>query len=269
MRSEMGIGSLKISLMITMYNCKAALELVLLSAIRQSRLPDEILIADDGSDDDTRALIDSFRSRTKVPINHVWHEDIGFRKSTIQNLALVSTDCDYIVQIDGDIVMHPHFIADHARFAKEGCYLQGYRCKLDKETTDRMLAKKDIRFRASLKGLFSSQRTVRSILLNYLTLEEKLSMKRIIGCNTSFWRNDALLVNGYDEDMVGWGAQDQEFSARLMHNGIKQRRLRFSAREYHLDHPNVKRDPIEGRWDAFGNTLEKRLKRCANGIEKL
>ena len=54
-----------------------------------------------------------------------------------------------------------------------------------------------------------------------------------------------------------------------MHNGIKQRRLRFAAREYHLDHPNVKRDAVEGRWDAFTNTLEKRLKRCENGIEKL
>ena len=94
-------------------------------------------------------------------------------------------------------------------------------------------------------------------------------MKRIIGCNTSYWRSDALLVNGYDEDMIGWGAQDQEFSARLMHNGIRQRRLRFAARIYHLDHPYVKRDPEEGRWDAFGNTIKNRLKRCANGIEKL
>lgn len=252
----------------TTYNWKEALELVLLSAIWQSRAPDEILVADDGSDEDTRAVVDAIREMTSIPINHVWHEDDGWRKSTIQNLALQQATGEYIVRIDGDIVMHRRFIEDHERFAQEGCYLQGYRHKLDEAETEAIFASKDVTVYPSLKGLFSSQRTFRSVLMNRFMLP-KLSMKRIIGCNTSFWKSDAFLVNGFNEDMVGWSAEDQEFAARLMHNGIKQKRLSFCARVYHLHHEYKRSTFKKSSNKVFRSTLANKTKRCANGIEKL
>ena len=48
---------MKITLVISTYNWSEALELVLLSIEKQTVLPDELLIADDGSNDDTKKVI--------------------------------------------------------------------------------------------------------------------------------------------------------------------------------------------------------------------
>ena len=69
----------KVSLLISTYNWEDALRLCLLSASIQTVSPDEIVIADDGSREDTRKLIDDFRVVLKVPIVHIWQEDKGFR----------------------------------------------------------------------------------------------------------------------------------------------------------------------------------------------
>ena len=71
------------SLIISTYNWPEALEIVLISAKRQTILPKEILIADDGSKNETSILIEKFKKKLSVPIIHVWHEDKGFRKSEI------------------------------------------------------------------------------------------------------------------------------------------------------------------------------------------
>jgi glycosyltransferase involved in cell wall biosynthesis len=64
-----------IGIVISTYNNPAWLEKTLWGYLFQTRPADEIIIADDGSDDRTRTLIDSFRDR--LPIKHVWHEDQG------------------------------------------------------------------------------------------------------------------------------------------------------------------------------------------------
>ena len=94
-----------VSLMISTYNWKEALSLCLYSAFAQTVKPCEILIADDGSRDDTKQLIDKMRAKTDIPIVHVWHEDKGFRLSAIRNRSIERAKGDYIIQIDGDILL--------------------------------------------------------------------------------------------------------------------------------------------------------------------
>ena len=86
--------NMKSTLLLTTYNWKEALELLLLSTFRQSVLPFEIVIADDGSKEDTRELIDRMREKTEIPIQHIWHPDTGYRKSTILNKALLKAQGD-------------------------------------------------------------------------------------------------------------------------------------------------------------------------------
>lgn len=93
-----------VSLMISTYNWKEALSLCLYSAFAQTVKPCEILIADDGSRDDTKQLIEKMRTKTDIPIVHVWHEDKGFRLSAIRNRSIERAKGDYIIQIDGDIL---------------------------------------------------------------------------------------------------------------------------------------------------------------------
>lgn len=97
---------IKTSLLISTYNWCEALNLCLNSVLRQSQQPDEIVIADDGSREDTKLLIADFSKKSPVPIIHVWHEDIGFRKTIILNKAIAKCSSDYIIQIDGDLILH-------------------------------------------------------------------------------------------------------------------------------------------------------------------
>ena len=57
-----------VSLMISTYNWKEALSLCLYSAFAQTVKPCEILIADDGSRDDTKQLIDKMNTNSSNKI---------------------------------------------------------------------------------------------------------------------------------------------------------------------------------------------------------
>ena len=118
---------MNISLLISTYNWKEALRQSLLSIFNQTVLPHEILIADDGSTDDTRLLIEEMREMSPVPIVHLWQEDDGFRVASIRNKAIARATGDYIVQIDGDIFVNRHFIQDHIEMAEEGYFVCGSR----------------------------------------------------------------------------------------------------------------------------------------------
>ena len=83
----------------------------------QSRLPDEVIVADDGSGEQTRATIARIAHGYPCRIAHVWQEDRGFRAARARNLGIAAACGDYIVMIDGDMVPHRDFIADHAAFA--------------------------------------------------------------------------------------------------------------------------------------------------------
>ena len=78
----------KCALIISTYNWPQALELCLKSVLSQVNLPDEVIIADDGSGEETKCLIDKLRSDFPIPVLHVWHKDQGFRKTIILNKAI-------------------------------------------------------------------------------------------------------------------------------------------------------------------------------------
>ena len=100
---------MKTSLVIATYNWPEALELVLLSVLKQSIIPDEVLIADDGSTIETQVLIKLYSSKFQTGIKHVWQEDKGFQQTSILNKSVSESKGEYIIQIDGDIIMHKHF----------------------------------------------------------------------------------------------------------------------------------------------------------------
>lgn len=101
---------MKTTLLMTTYNWPQALGMVLASVSRQTVLPDEIVIADDGSTEETKMLIEHFASNFPQPVIHVWQKDLGFRKTAILNKAIAKATGDYIIQIDGDVVLNSHFI---------------------------------------------------------------------------------------------------------------------------------------------------------------
>ena len=79
---------MKISLIISTYNRPEALRLSLMSVKVQTRIPDEVIIADDGSKESTRKLIKDFATKFPCPLLHAWQEDKGFRLAESRNNAL-------------------------------------------------------------------------------------------------------------------------------------------------------------------------------------
>lgn len=129
---------MKTTLLISTYNWPQALGKVLDSVLRQTVLPDEVVIADDGSGEETRRLIAAKAQGFPIPLVHVWHEDKGFRKTLVLNKAIARATGDYIMQIDGDVVLERHFVADHLEVAEEGCFVCGSRVKLTPAPTQRL-----------------------------------------------------------------------------------------------------------------------------------
>lgn len=228
---------MSISLIITTYNRESALALVLDSLLQQTVFPNEVIIADDGSTDATCQLIVNYQQKLPIPIHHCWQEDQGFRVAAIRNKAIAMAQYDYIILIDGDIVMHRSFIHDHKQTARKQSLIQGSRVLLGEKMTTVALSSRQITF-----SLFSADIRNKLNMLHFPWLSKIIRgyqhpLKGIRSCNTSFWRQDAIAVNGFNEAFISWGREDSEFVARLQHSGVKRINLKFGAIAYHLYHP--------------------------------
>lgn len=231
-----------IGVIISTYNNPKWLEKTLWGYCYQQRKADEIIVADDGSKDETRLLIASFANR--LPLQHVWHEDRGFRKTTILNKALIKATADYLIFTDQDCVPRPDFIATHEQMARQGYLLSGGYYKLSMPVSE-LICEDDIRSGRAFQRqwLFSNgqphnwkstkliQKRWFSQLMNTIT-PTRASWN---GMNSSGWRKDLLAVNGFDERMQ-YGGEDRELGERLMNMGIRTRQIRYSAIVLHLDH---------------------------------
>lgn len=258
----------RISLIVATYNWPRALALVLDSVRAQRTRPFEVLIADDGSREETRALVDAVRVTFPVPLVHVWHEDTGFRLAAIRNKAIAEARGDYIVQIDGDIVLHPAFIAAHAGFARRGSWVQGSRALIGRPTTERLLEGDTIRLSPCTPHLSSRQNAIYAPLLTRLAQGAGDRVDRVRGAHMAFWRDDLVRVNGYDETIEGWGREDSELAVRLVNAGVRRRNLKFSAICYHLWHTQANADALERNHAVLLRTMRERRTRCERGVDQ-
>lgn len=251
-------------LIVTTYNWPQALHLALASIARQTQLPDEVVVADDGSGPATRAVVEHWRA-AGLPLEHVWQEDEGFRLARSRNRAIASTRADYILLVDGDMVLHPQFVADHLRCARPDCFIQGARPQLSAATTAQLLLGDG---RGSVgpltPGLRRRAYAMRSPLLSRVFSSTKGTLGGVQGCNQSFWRGHAIRVNGYDERFTAWGPEDREFVARLLHLGVRRHYVRHMAIAFHLHHAS--RAP--GAPNPFDRLLEETLARRATWAEQ-
>ncbi|MDG5492365.1 glycosyltransferase family 2 protein [Psychroserpens sp. SPM9] len=256
------------SLIISTYNWKEALELVLKSVLRQTIMPLEIVIADDGSKADTKALIDDFKTRFDIPLHHVWQEDQGFRKSMIINKAVAKAAGDYIIQVDGDCIMHPAFIKDHLRYAKPGVYLSGSRVSIKESYLKSVFEKQKIRYHFFSKGLKKRGRALHLPWLSRFYKESDGFNLKNRGCNMSFTKADFIAVNGYNEDFEGWGREDSELGRRFHNYGLLNRRLKNIAIIYHIYHYEKPKDKLEENHQMEVNAVTNKTVWCEHGIDK-
>ncbi len=237
-------SAMRTSLIISTYNKPDFLALVLLSLMRQKVFPDEVVIANDGSGPDTSALIAKYEKRADFPIMDVWQQDSGFRKCRILNQSIASCTGDFIVIIDGDMILHRSFIEDHIAFAQPGRYTQGRRISLRRRMSQRALLDQRTTFSFFTPGLNRRPQAIRSRWLARRVSKENKSLHNSRGCNQAFWKSDLIAVNGFNEDFEGWGMEDTELVQRLHQKNISRIYLRHAALAYHLWHEELPRDQV-------------------------
>ena len=254
------------SLIIATYNWKAALALVLAAVRAQSVLPVEVIVADDGSRDDTRELVVREAASFPVPLLHFWQEDDGFRKSAILNEAMARARGEYLIALDGDMLVHPQFVRSHLRFARRGWFIQGSRMMLGERATARTLAAGRRAAGALSPDVRNRINGIHAPFLSRFSRGEQGPIHRTRGCNISFWRDDIVRVNGYNEEMEGWGREDTELVARLMNAGVKRRNLKFAAVTYHLHHEARDRNSDAENLALALAVVRDGVTRCERGI---
>jgi len=253
---------MQVSLIITTYNRPDALAAVLESVRHQRRLPDETIIVDDGSDEQTAAVV-NFYSAATPRLRHLWQPHDGFRPARMRNWGIAEARSEYIALVDGDMVLHPQFLADHLAYAREGCYLQGVRVPLTARATDAYLNESFRVWPWHIDGLPKMKYAVRSdVLAQMFVSQPSGSLKRIHSCNQSFWRDDLLEANGFDERFNDHGGEDLDLCTRLLEIGVLQRRLRFTGLAYHLYHPPGQ------NWSKLAH-VDRTSERAAIGIDEL
>ncbi len=235
---EMEEQQKKASLIITTYNRPDALELVLLSVLRQSYMPQEVIIADDGSTYETKELITKYQKLFPVPLIHCWQEDDGFQLSRIRNKAIAQSNYNYLIMVDGDMVLSKNFVLDHIHHAQHSQFIQGSRVLVGEKSTLTHIKFLNPKFHFFSKGITNR---VNSLNFNFLSKiisknYGKKDHQGVRGCNMSFWKSDLIKVNGFDESFVGWGREDSEFVVRMLNNDIHRKNIKLSAAAFHLWH---------------------------------
>jgi glycosyltransferase involved in cell wall biosynthesis len=249
------------------YNRADALLLVLQSIVNQKLPPDEIIIADDGSTEATKNLLLNFKKKSNFNIIHSFQEDRGFRAAESRNKAIATASFEYIVLIDGDMILHPMFLYDHANNAKDGFFIQGSRVLLTKKKTSEVIITQHKNFSFFSIGLMNRLNAVHSIFLSQIFSIKRNDLKGIKTCNMSFYKKDFLSINGFNNDFIGWGREDTEFIVRLFNIGINRNTLKFGAIQYHLWHKESNRDFLSENDNILEKTINEKLTWCNSGVE--
>jgi len=260
-----------VSLIITTYNWKEALTVVLNSVNQQTRLPDEVIIADDGSRDDTSQRIESLMPKLKFRLIHVHQPDEGFQVSKIRNRAIAAASSEYIISIDGDMMLHPKFIEDHLSIARKKAFVQGGRVIMSEKLTQSILDhpenipsiefnSKEIRNNKNALWFPSMKQVAARFVTNHL--------KRVRGCNQAFWRKDLIDINGFNEAFQGWGREDSDICLRLNNNGVNRINLKFAGIAYHLYHTEAQRTSLHANDEILEKAIENKETFCEKGLNQ-
>jgi glycosyltransferase involved in cell wall biosynthesis len=234
-----------ISILLATYNWPQALKLCLESLATQTDRSFEIIIADDGSTDSTKQVIEQFMASCPLSIKHLWQEDHGFRKTIILNRAIAAAQGDYLVFLDGDCIVQPDFVARHQALAQKGYLVTGSRILLNEKLTQELINWPRWDFHRFSNRLLGER--LSSGINKYWPLKIKLGngswrdykkfvWRRIKGCNMACWKADAEAIHGFDETMTGWGHEDADFVFRLQRHHIIRKSGSWATEVLHLFH---------------------------------
>lgn len=264
------------SIIVTTYNRPDALKCVLqaLNDLNQSEV--EIVIADDGSGDLTKKIVEEYAANSNNKVKHVWQEDNGFRAAQIRNKAVACSAGEYLIFLDGDCVVFPDFVDKHLALSEVGYFVRGSRVMIS-ETYTKEFIQNDINISEMSFFEFLSLRLVKKINrivpllampLGILRKMKKMDWYGVKTCNLGMWRNDFLAINGFDERYVGWGHEDADLAVRLIRNNVCRKEGVNAVTVLHLWHSMNDRSQLPENVARLKMIQESKDIRAAQGVSQ-
>src|SRR5664279_2976257 len=266
-----------ISVIVITYNRADALEAVLRSLAQQTDRDFEVVVADDGSTAATGQLIEAWKAKLGHRLEHVWHDDRGFRAAEIRNRAILAARGGYCIFLDGDCIVRLDFVATHRRLAEPGWFVTGNRILLSSELTARVLREGLMPESWSI-GRWLVQRlrcrVNRMSALLHLPLGPLRRLRQQAwhgarSCNLAVWRSDLDRVDGFDADYSGWGKEDSDIIVRLLHAGVRRKDGVFATGVLHLWHPQAGRDQLAANERKLSEIIASDNIRARRGLSAI
>lgn len=267
---------LPVSVIVTTYNRPDALRAVLAGLAAQHDRDNEVLVADDGSSDDTRELVHALAQAAPIRIRHVWQEDRGFRAGAARNRAAAVAQGEYLVFLDGDCVPRPDWVARHRALAERRWMVAGNRILLSESATRDVLTRQEPihewtfgQWRtARARGDINRTLPLRLLALGPLRKVAARRWQRVRTCNLGVWGTDFRAVNGFDESYEGWGFEDSDLAVRLLNHGIRRKDGAFATGVLHLWHRENDRRFEGENWERLRRRIVSREVLAARGLDQ-
>jgi glycosyltransferase involved in cell wall biosynthesis len=237
---------MKLSVLSTVYNRPRHAAFLLRALALSARRPDEVILADDGSDPPALRAMEEAAAAAPFPVKIVRQTHEGARRSASRNLAIRAATGDYLLFFDCDMAPLPDTLSVHEALARPRRVLEGNRFFLDKETTEGLFAldalSADDLEKAFARGdgaeaLAAEAAHAKAMKWRRWHLARPHKPK-LLGCHFSLFKEDAARVNGFDENFKGWGYEDDDFARRLYRAGVEPASVILRARAVHLFHPS-------------------------------
>lgn len=262
------------TVIVSTFNRPDALRAVLSAFGQQTDRAFEVVVADDGSDERTAAIVESQRRAGSYDLTHAWQEDDGFRLSRSRNLAVARSRGDYLIFLDGDCIPRAHFIAEHRQLAEEGWFVRGTRAALNRRFTDRVVSERlpvggwsvPRWFWATARGDVKDPTPLLYWPGQGLRKKQPTRWRGAQTCNLGVSRVAFEHVDGFDEVYVGWGMDDADLAIRLIRSGVLRKEGKFATAVLHLWHPETDRSALAENEARFQETLESGRIRARRGL---
>lgn len=232
----------------------------------------EVVVTDDGSTDHTPHMVQDFARTVDFPVRFTTHPHTTFQLCRCRNEGVAASTAPYLLFLDGDCLLPPDHVAIHLQRRRPGVVWAGTFLRFDEQTSARI--DDSVIRRGEFVNWVPARRLRRlrakgwrSLVYEWLRHPRK---PRLAGNNVGIWRSDYERINGYDENFVGWGWEDDDLGQRLRRSGARIRSILRWTNTFHLWHPTDVTVPAEGQEARNAAYLNRKgaLMRCRNGLAK-
>ncbi len=232
---------LELSVILTTYERPGHLERSLISLAKQRGVAGqfEVIVADDGSTDRTQSVVRQFARAANFPLKWITHQHRGFRVALCRNDGVRASSAPYLLFTDSDCIFPADHLQKHLVARRPGIIRAGDCFRLDRESTERI--DEDVIASAEYGAWVSREERQRlfqkKIKEQYYQLVRHPTKPKLTGYNIGISREDFETVNGFDENFVGWGCEDDDLAFRLRKAGRRIASALPYTHGFHLWHP--------------------------------